>query len=221
MKKECLLERLKIGDKMKRVTSEEMHTIDRLASEKYGIPSIVLMENAARGAYEHIIAHHNKENHFLVVCGSGNNGGDGFAIARMLYITGYDVAINFLGKEEKLTADAKVNYDICKKLMIPFTEELKSDVIIDCIFGTGLKREVAGKYYQVIEEINHSNSYKYAIDIASGLASDTGEVLGIAIKADKTLTFQLGKIGLYQNEGIKYSGEIEIIDIFIPKELLK
>ncbi len=206
---------------MKLVTSEEMHQIDSLASEIYGIPSIILMEHAATGAYQYIKEEIDSSKELLIVCGSGNNGGDGFALARLFYIDGYKVKINFLGNKEKLTKDAKINFEICERLNIPFTESLNSDIIIDCIFGTGLKREVAGKYRDAIEAINQSNSYVYAIDIASGLASDTGEVLGVAIKADTTLTFQLGKYGLYKNQGKEYSGNIVVIDIFIPKELLK
>jgi len=209
---------------MKLLTRTQMNAVDHAASSEYGIPSIILMEHAAHEVFLKLEEKWNQNTRFVIVCGSGNNGGDGFALARLLFLKKYVCSIHFLGKEERLTKDAKINYDICKSLQIPFIKDCdydSYDVIIDCIFGTGLCRNIEGKYEEVIDEINATNKYIISIDIPSGIDSDSGRVLGVAIMANETYTMQAGKIGLYLCPGRNYAGKLSVLDIFIPNVLVE
>lgn len=208
---------------MKLVTRTQMNAIDAAASTTYKIPSILLMEHAAHEVFLKLQEKRDTKTRFVCVCGSGNNGGDGFALARLLHLKGYVCHLHFVGKEERLTKDAKTNYDACKALEIPFVEESayeNYDVIIDCIFGTGLCRTIEGKYKEIIETINASNKYIISMDIPSGVDSDNAAILGVAIKADETYTMQSGKIGHYVCPGRNYAGKVSVLDIFIPSILV-
>lgn len=207
---------------MKLVNRLQMNHIDQSASSVYHIPSLLLMEHAAHEVYLHLEKTLVKTSRIVIVCGSGNNGGDGFALARLLSIKGYDVSVYMAGNKEHFTKDALLNYETCKTLGIAFVESIKGfDVIVDCLFGTGLHREVKGEYAKLIEAINHSNAYVVSIDIPSGIDCDSGKVLGCAVKADITYTMQCGKIGLYVYPGRTYSGKVVVVDIFIPKTLIE
>lgn len=205
---------------MRIVTSKQMNTIDHRASTDYNIPSLILMEHAAYGIYEKIVKSFPKERRFYIVCGSGNNGGDGFALARLLHVQKYQVAIHFIGKEEHLTKDAKINYDICKAMNICFKDTfMEEDIIVDCIFGTGLSRNVEGKYKECIDTINASKNMVISVDIPSGIHCDSGEVMGCAIKANITYTMECGKMGLYVYPGRLYANHVEVIPLHIPNTL--
>lgn len=208
---------------MKLVTRAQMNAVDMAASTKYAIPSILLMEHAAHEVFLQIEKNWNKDTTFVFVCGSGNNGGDGFALARLMHLKGYTCAIHFIGNKERLTKDAKINYDTCVALNVTFIEEndyTSFDVIVDCIFGTGLCRDIEGKYKAIIESINALNKYVISIDIPSGIDSDSAKVLGVAIQANITYTMQAGKIGLYVCPGRNYAGKVVVLDIFIPQILV-
>ncbi len=207
---------------MKLVNAAQMKQIDQQATTLYHIPSSLLMEHAGMAVYEDMIKRFKKDNHFCFVCSHGNNGGDGFVVARLLHLAGYAVSIYFVGDKTKLSEDAKMNYRIVEALGIHFVEELiECDVIVDCMFGTGLTRDVEGLYHTVIEAINQSDAYVISMDIPSGIHSDNGQVMGIGVVAKLTYTMQTGKVGLYVYPGRMYAGEVVVLNIFIPFSLVQ
>jgi len=207
------------------VFGEEMKLIDKYCIKNLGIPGIVLMENAALKVLKNIEM--NKYNTFVIVCGVGNNGGDGLALGRHLMVQGKKVRFFILGNMDRGSNDFSVNYNIIKNINgdivhINSDKELSlfkdsiidSDIVIDSIFGTGLTRNVEGIFKDVILSINKSEKYVISIDIPSGLDGNTGKILGICVKASKTITFQLLKRGLMGME--KLAGEIIVEPIGIP-----
>lgn len=208
--------------RMKIVTRQQMQNIDSLSTSEYSIPSLLLMEHAAHEIYLAMQKEINKKDRICIVCGHGNNGGDGFALARFLYMNGYSVSIYFVGKEASLTRDAKTNYDICKNVKILFVENMSNaTILVDAIFGTGLTRDIEGHYQTVIQEMNASSLPIYSIDIPSGIDCDTGSVLNVAIQASKTYSMQCGKLGLYLQPGRSHVGEVIILPIYIPTQLVE
>ncbi len=208
------------------VTGNQMKAIDNYCIEKLGIPGIVLMENAALKVVKNIDL--NRFNSFTIVCGVGNNGGDGLAVARHLYVLGKKVKVFIIGNLNKGSEDFNTNYNILNNLGLELihvdsqetletlNSSLKSsDMTIDAIFGTGLSREVEDLYRDVISSINAYSNYILSIDIPSGMNSDTGEILGIAVKADITVTMQLMKKGLVGNSS--EAGQVIVEPIGMPK----
>ncbi len=221
---------------MKVVTAEQMQQLDQRAIENFGIPGIVLMENAGRGSAEFILQKypHLHRSVVAIVAGKGNNGGDGFVIARYLVNRGISVKLYLLADPKVLRGEAETNYQIFLRMKgavvsVPSLIEYqkikreleKVDFIIDGIFGTGLDAEVRGYYREVIEHLNRIQKPKVAIDIPSGLDANTGKPLGTAIRATLTLTFGLPKIGLLIPPGTEYVGELKLIDISIPRRLIE
>ncbi|MBR6683079.1 MAG: NAD(P)H-hydrate epimerase, partial [Firmicutes bacterium] len=182
------------------VPVENMREADRYCIEKLQVPGIILMEAAARSVVEKITMQCRKEDKILVICGTGNNGGDGFAIARMLKIKGYAVRVFLAGSPWMLSGDAKINFDMLSSYQISvLTQDQalalegiinQSDWVVDAMFGTGLDREVTGLYDQIIKYVNkvhdRGNLKVMAVDIPSGVAGNTGQILGCAIEADET-----------------------------------
>lgn len=212
---------------MKSITSQKMKALDRIAIKRYGIPSFILMENAGRGIADLAQTLVRKKARILVVCGKGNNGGDGLVSARHLTNRGFRVDVVLLGKLNELTDDARLNHQIVTKMGIPVLKQARlkhllkrADLVIDGIFGIGLTRTVEGIYRKVISLINSSRKPVLAIDIPSGLDSDSGKALGIAVRAKVTGTLGVAKCGLFLNDGPACSGNIKVIDISIPRELL-
>ena len=211
-------------------TASEMKEIDSKAINELGISSTLLMENAANGltGLIEVCCRNLAEPYVLIVIGSGNNGGDGIAAARILYKKGIKTDVVLVGSREKMTADSlemERRLLACGSSTVMDASELESalkecNVIVDCIFGVGLNREVSGKYRKVIELMNRKDAVKIACDIPSGINADTGEVMGCAFRADATATFTCGKPGLYQKEGAKAAGNVVIVPIGIPEELL-
>lgn len=212
---------------MRKVTSSEMKAIDELCIKAIGIPGIVLMENAALKVIKHIDS---KYNNFTIVCGVGNNGGDGLAVARHLIVEDKNVDIFVLGNLDKASKDFTTNYNILINLgveiqQITREEDLKrisksldnSQMTIDSIFGTGLTRNVEGLFAKTIEIMNEKSKYIISVDIPSGLNADNGEILNKCIKANKTITLQLPKIGLSTFNGKLNSGEVIVETIGMPK----
>ncbi len=205
------------------LSREEMQELDRHTMEDFGIPSSVLMENAGKSCAEKIIEDiEDDEPFFGIFCGHGNNGGDGFVIARWLDSAGYSVGIVFVGDEEKMTPETRTNYELCRKLDIPFFEFDKEnlpdfDMIIDAIFGIGFHGEMREEYQKVIHWINESPAEVYAIDIPSGLDANTGEG-DWAIVADETMTMAAPKYGHFLCDGGACTGELTVIDIGIPPQ---
>ncbi len=219
---------------MKLVSGKLMAQIDKYTINEIGIPGAVLMENAGKGAYLQFLEDFapKKEDNILIVCGKGNNGGDGFVIARYLVNNGFkNVKTVLLTNSENLKGDALLNYKIAKKFNVDIEEITTSekflkflnsnnfDFIFDGILGTGLNSEVRDFYKEIIKRINDYNAIKIAIDIPSGLCSVRGIPLGTCVKANKTYTFGIKKIGLSTYPGVLYSGEVKVIDISIPNNL--
>lgn len=212
---------------MKLVNRKQMTQIDALASTRYHIPSLILMEHAGSAVVNHLCQHnYDKDTSFLVVCGNGNNGGDGFVIARLLFQRGYHCEVVMAGNRDHLTKDAAQNLAIIESLSIDVMDALPDayfDIVIDCLLGTGLSRTIEGHYRDVVEGINaykRQGSTIISVDIPSGIDSDNGSIHGVAVKADVTYTMQCGKCGMYVNEGRIYSNQIHVLDIAIPQTLI-
>jgi len=209
---------------MKIAYGSQMREMDAKTSEEYLIPSIVLMENAAGAVFEACLKKAEKKTRFLCVCGGGNNGGDGFAVARLLYIKGISVAVLFLGKEEKLKGDALINFNAIKKIGVAIcvdaekTQEMleKCDVVVDAIFGTGFSNEPREPQASVIRAINESGKYVISVDIASGVDSETGHASAFSVNADETVTFEMAKVGNVLYPGAQNCGKLTVAQISIP-----
>ena len=201
--------------------NEETKKIDDFSINTLGIPSIVLMENAAVSFMKHIDL---TFSNYLVIGGKGNNGGDGYAIARHLNTAGKNVII-FCIDSQNMSNDCKTNYDICKNLGIKIHYDFKnldsllinSEIIIDSIFGTGLNSEIEGIYKEIIKKINQYSSRTpiYSVDIPSGINGSTGEVMGVAVKAHKTVSFVTFKRGFLNLKNIEFFGNIKVENIGI------
>jgi len=211
---------------MKRtLTVRQAQAFDKYAQDKLGIPSIVLMENAGRGVAENIPvrgARYEGRGAIAIVCGTGNNGGDGFVAARHLINAGVKVKVFVIGSKTKLKNDPKINLNILHKMGVKIKwvrgiKDLKgierSNLIIDAIFGIGLNSPVRGIYFDVINKLNDSGVPIVAVDVPSGLDADTGKVLGAAIRAKRTITFVAAKKGFFRAAGLKHCGEIIVRDI--------
>ncbi|MBW2205737.1 MAG: NAD(P)H-hydrate dehydratase [Deltaproteobacteria bacterium] len=219
---------------MRLVKAAEMQEMDRLTIQELGIPGMVLMENAGRGATRFFLEHFDpsEDSHVVILCGRGNNGGDGYVIARYLHEAGLQVTILVLAPLEKISGDALANLNIARGMDLEIVEVPtreawqgyaamlnECDFIIDGILGTGLSSEVTGFYGQVIDGINAVGRPVMAIDIPSGLNADTGEVMGVAVVADLTVTFGFPKLGQVIFPGLEYVGRLVRIDIGIPDHM--
>ncbi len=216
---------------MKIASVEEMRAMDRHCIEKLGIAEEILMENAALASVSLIrndIGISGKK--FVIFCGTGNNGGDGLAVARLLHSGGGKVKVFLLGDKDKFKGAARANKAIIKKLpveVLPLTDvaakkdAAHSDLIIDAIFGTGLDRPVAGLAANVIGLINKSKKKVLSLDIPSGVNGNTGEIMGTAVKADYTVTFGLPKIGNMLYPGYDLCGKLYVTHISFPPSLIE
>jgi NAD(P)H-hydrate epimerase len=221
---------------MKLATAAEMREIDRRAIEEYGLTGEVLMENAgsaAAGAAERLWRAAGASGEIVVLCGPGNNGGDGLVVARRLHDQGLPVRALLLAREEKLKGgaqgDAALNYRRARSLGVPLVEApsgaalrravREAGLVVDALLGTGLAGPVRGEIGQAIAATGGA-PLVLAVDIPSGINSETGAVLGAAVRADVTVTFGLAKVGMYCYPGRGYCGEIEVADISLPRALL-
>jgi ADP-dependent NAD(P)H-hydrate dehydratase / NAD(P)H-hydrate epimerase len=223
---------------MKAVTAATMRELDKTAIETVLIPGMVLMENAGAGAFRVLDNSLRAEGNggsglVLVLCGGGNNGGDGYVIARHLANHGYEVRILATREGERLAGDAHANWRIADAMDIPMTVvTAESDLagivgectspmaVVDALLGTGASKEIRGVYRGLVEAANGLDCFRLAVDIPTGVHADTGEVLGAAFRADATATFGLPKVGLYLYPGAEYCGAIHTVDISIPAPLL-
>lgn len=195
-------------------TGKQMKTVDDYTIKNIGIPGIVLMERAALSVASLIMENESKSKSVLVVCGTGNNGADGLAVCRMLHLNGYNTCICVLGDVKKATDEFKIQYKIVNNLGIGITDSVvPADVIVDAVFGVGLSREVAGTYKSAIEQMNQMRANIYSVDIPSGIDADTGKVLGVAVKAQYTVTFGCHKVGTVLYPGADYCGRVTVADI--------
>lgn len=208
-------------------TSEQARLADQKAICDYGIPSLVLMERAALGCVERMQSHIRPNDTGLIVCGPGNNGADGLAIARLLSERGFFVKI-VLPDSNQMSSDEKVQLHIVQKLAIeacPLSAcSLESllhscDYIVDAMFGSGLSRAISGQWYETIAAINASGRPVFSVDIPSGLDGNTGIVQGIAVKATHTFALDCVKWGEISAEGAPYCGRLHRVPIGIPSVL--
>lgn len=205
-------------DGAKRLDSETINTI--------GIPSIVLMENAAEGIFNRIV---HKGEKFIFFCGTGNNGGDGLAIARKLILAGKTVSIYVCGSILKASSEFDINYRILVNMGIVINEvsidELnnisecikENDIVIDAIMGIGLNRDIEGDLYKIIQVINRYSKYIVSIDAPTGLDCNSGKALNISIEANETFTIEVMKKGFFGLGAKKFLGYVSIVPIGIPK----
>jgi NAD(P)H-hydrate epimerase len=219
---------------LKVLNSQEAQQLDEKTQNQYGISTQILMEIAGLKCAQAIseIFPDIKNKKVAVFVGPGNNGGDGLVLARHLFNQGVAIRVFLLGQKEKLKTLSKKNLQILENMKVIATqinssEQLKilkpdiraADIIVDAIFGVGLKRQVEGLYEETIETINYLNIPVVSIDIPSGLDSDRGISLGACICADYTITLGLPKVGLLIYPGAGYAGQLSLVDIGFPKEL--
>jgi NAD(P)H-hydrate epimerase len=212
---------------MKVARVAEMKDLDRRAADEFGVSEDLLMENAGQAVYFVILQELGiKNNRFAVLCGGGNNGGDGLVVARKIHSNGGEVKVFLLDDEAKFRGAARNNFEILSRMPIQISRidsvasalsELSDfDGIVDAIFGTGLGRDVEGKYRDVIQLINASPGIVFSIDIPSGINGGTGQVMGVAVKADYTVTFGLPKLGNMLYPGYEHCGKLHVSHISFP-----
>ena len=204
------------------VNAAQMKAADQYTIQKLGVSSLELMEHAAQACVQVLEDEKVDLSHVCVVCGSGNNGGDGFAIARILQNNRYSVETFCVGNPEHYTEETQEQMHRLQecggKITYGMPQEDSYSVVIDAVFGVGLSRKVEGRYRQVIEQMNRMRGTKFAVDIPSGLSATTGCILGCAFKADYTVTFQLKKIGLELSQGRAMAGRVIVPDIGISTD---
>lgn len=200
------------------LNSEEMKKCDLATIEKIGMPSMVLMERAALSVVEELASFDLRK--VLVVCGSGNNGADGYAVARLLHVQKIKVDVLFVGNEQKRTLENEQQKKIAEHYGVQVVTDIETNqytTIVDALFGIGLSRPLAGKYVEVIKRINQIEAGILSVDMPSGISADNGKVMGISIKATKTVTFAFNKIGLVLYPGAAYAGQVKMRDIGITE----
>ncbi|MFL9833086.1 NAD(P)H-hydrate dehydratase [Chryseobacterium terrae] len=215
---------------MKIFTAENIRVADQYTIENEPVSSVQLMERAAFNCAEWIFLNCKHHTKFAIFCGNGNNGGDGFAIARMLYLKGFDVDVFINKNQQKFSDDAQVNYknlkDISGISVKDFSEiekyNFEKTIIVDAIFGTGLSRKPEGIFKKLIETLNSKSNLKISIDIPSGMFADQlNEENSTIFKADYTLTFQFWKKTFLHPETGKFTGKVVVLDIQLSKEFIE
>ena len=216
---------------MKILTAAQMQAVDHRTIDEVGIPGVVLMENAGRGVATEIIQRYAISGSpcALIIAGKGNNGGDGYVIARQLLDKGWHVKTVVLAERDAIRGDALLNLAALENYgghvaFVSDSETLKtslagadeSTVLVDAIFGTGLAKPARGLYLQAIEWFNQQAAPVVAVDIPSGIDASTGRILGVAVNASLTVTFAFAKIGLVSYPGAALVGELVVVDIGIP-----
>ena len=201
--------------------AQELRALDRAVTALFGIPGITLMERAAAAALRHLRRRWPKARRIAVLCGHGNNGGDGFLLARLASEEGLEVSLEVVGPGARLRGDAREAARRCGEAGIPAAtgepDLSRFDVVVDAMFGTGLDREVGGPYVRAIERINRCARPVLSLDVPSGLHSDTGVRLGATVRADSTITFIGLKQGLYTGEGPEVAGRVAFDSLQVPE----
>jgi NAD(P)H-hydrate epimerase len=217
---------------LRSLTRDEVRDVDRRAIQDFGLPGIVLMENAGRGAAE-LLIELGIDGPVIIVAGKGNNGGDGYVIARHLENRGYLVRVLLFADPDELTGDALTNYRVLRAARTPVhnclevtdadrwnAEQRGASWIVDALLGTGTRGSVREPFVSVIEQINAAKVPVLAVDLPSGLDCDTGEALGACIRAAHTATFVAPKRGFDNPSAAAYTGKVHVIDIGVPRSLL-
>ncbi|MBE5975288.1 MAG: NAD(P)H-hydrate dehydratase [Paenibacillaceae bacterium] len=206
------------------VTGEQMKQVDQYTIEQIGIPSLVLMERAALAVFKEAVNHVKQTEPVWVLCGSGNNGADGIAVARMLHISGYHVLVILAGKKDKGSSEYLTQLSIAEKTGVKVMEGMVGNpgtcsLLIDALFGVGLDREILGIHLEIMKSVIRCKpDFTIAVDIPSGIHSNTGQIMGTAIPADLTVTFGYEKLGTMLYPGKEYSGRVIVEDIGFPPE---
>ncbi len=214
------------------LTRDQVREVDRRAIAHYGLPGIVLMENAGRGAAE-LLMRLGISGRVLVCAGKGNNGGDGFVIARHLEIAGFVTSVLLFCNPDELAGDAATNYRVLEaggeSLTVlgasPDAAQLDcllaaADWIVDALLGTGTKGAIREPYLTAIAAINQAGKKVFAVDLPSGMDCDTGEPLGACVRADHTATFVARKVGFDQPGAGELTGQVHVIGIGVPRKLI-
>jgi NAD(P)H-hydrate epimerase len=219
------------------LSRDEVRSIDARAAQDLFMPTVILMENAGRGAAAWIRDRGiPAQNRWLILCGPGNNGGDGGVVARHLDLWGYPVRVVWFARANQLRGDAAVQFQILARAGFDQTcwddEQAvtptgldallaEADWLVDGLLGTGLTRPVEGMLRTVIEAVNRSGKPVLALDLPSGLDADTGRPLGVAVHADATVTFVAPKLGFTTSGASAYTGVVTVVDIGVPRVILE
>ncbi len=224
---------------MHAITRQQAREVDRRAIEEYGMTGLVLMENAGRGAADVICriaqsVSSGRRQRVAICCGKGNNGGDGFAIARHLDLRGYDVRVLVWAESAELTGDAGANFNILRHTGVPIelfgnrhdaallAQQLAEvDWIVDALLGTGARGEPRPPLDAVIDQLNAAAVERLAVDLPSGLDCDTGEAARHTIRAAETCTFVAMKSGFLRPGAAQYTGRVHVLDIGVPRRLVE
>lgn len=200
-------------------TSEQAKQIDTHAIETMGFPSLVLMERAAMSVAAVITEKISHEQSIICVCGMGNNGGDGVAVARMLRQSGYNACICMVGEPERMSEETKKQLELainCRVRIVKAEAIPMADIVVDALFGIGLSKPITGVYAKVIQMMNEAENVIFAVDIPSGIHGSTGQVMGTAVYAQETITFGVHKLGMILYPGAEFAGHIHVADIGLP-----
>jgi hydroxyethylthiazole kinase-like uncharacterized protein yjeF len=215
------------------LTAGEVRRLDAIAQSRFGISSLILMENAGRGVAQSVVRHFGplKGKSITILCGKGNNGGDGFVAARHLLDTGAKIAVLLTARGGGMTKDARQNFTALRKLSKQqsnlriigpvsgaITDKLKPDVIVDALFGTGFSGQVKKPYDRLVRWMNSCGAPIVAVDVPSGINSDNGYASNVAAKASVTVTMGALKIGLCSGEGKECAGQIELENLGVPSK---
>ena len=215
-------------DKSLIMSKKQVRSVDSWAINDLGIPGVVLMENAGRGVSQLIESIIGTQAAVGIVCGAGNNGGDGYVIARHLLNSGYNVRVMILSDKDKIKGDAGINLSVLEKITNDISYCLPNDpstlgkiseflhgcdILVDAIFGTGLQGQLRPGFETVIESLNQSKVQILAVDIPSGLDCDSGQPLGASIRARWTATFVANKLGFLYPDSKKYTGQVYVVPI--------
>ncbi len=216
------------------LSRQEVRSLDVLAAEEFGLPTLVLMENAGRGAADRLVALAGGSSpRVLILCGPGNNGGDGGVVARHLDALGWDVSVLWLADSETIRGDARIQWEILGRSGVPQQSDpapalddidariAGADWLVDGLLGTGLTRPVAGPLLAAIEAMNQSGRPILALDLPSGLDADSGRPLGAAVRATATVTFAARKLGFDAPGALDDTGPVTVVDIGLPGSLLR
>ena len=216
----------------------EVRELDRRAVDGFGLPGLVLMENAGRGCAELLMRLNPERKPVVILCGPGNNGGDGFVIARHLDNHGWPVNVMAVLSNREIAPDAAANFNVLSDAGVPFTQFLPAAMrqpqldflrsrgldpagwVIDALFGTGLSRALSPPFDEVVAMVNAGGKPVLAVDIPSGLDCDTGEPLGPCVRATHTATFVAPKRGFLNPASRAWTGEVHVVDIGAPRVMV-
>ncbi len=204
------------------VTAAEMKACDRYTTEGFGMPSLVLMERAALACAQELLSEKRlRGKRTLIAAGCGNNGGDGLAVGRLLMQEGFPVDFWLIGERGRCSPETEKQLEILEKYgcaVLDHRSEREYDIIVDAIFGIGLKRPLEGIYAEAVEYVNGSGAFVLSVDIPSGVGADTGRIWGCAVRADVTVTFAFLKRGLLLYPGASCAGRVRLAQIGITEE---